>query len=277
MTFVAIALLVLSPALLLMAKRKKKEMMEKRVRKKHAYQKRIYIHSIKQEHLKTHNLRQQASEATKMAAREGGEFNEIETVEEAVTFPISKSMVYVAKALHNKPHGQATNESLAEAKEKCQANGVSLTSCEKMSGTFAHNFVNVAYEDSPDHVPFLPFSPFKEELCKFVQEHGTETPHKRDLLESGFAKRFILGFKQGQGLHSRKTDWVQPGNDSNSRVGLAFFNPEEDKTSQMSPGLKAAIGDVASKLKQFTEKAYPGRTPDPLRERLFGNRFAAIW
>ena len=204
MTFVAIALLLLSPALLLMAKKKKrskKEMMEKRVRKKHAHQKRICIHSIKQERLPTHNLRQQADKMAKMAAREGGEFNEIGTVEEAVTFPISNNMVCVGKSLHNKPHGQATNESLTEAKQTYEANGVPLSCCERMSGTFAHSFVKVACEDSPDFAPFQSFNPFKQELCKFVQKHGTETPHKRDLLESGFAKRFIVaatlfGFSQ---------------------------------------------------------------------------------
>ena len=168
-------------------------------------------------------------------------------------------------------------ESLTEAKQTYEANGVPLSCYERMSGTFAHSFVKVAYEDSPDFAPFQSFNPFKQELCKFVQKHGTETPHKRDLLESGFAKRFIVGFKQGQGHHSSNTVWVQPGNDSDSRVGLAFFNPEEDKISQMSPGLKAAIGDVASKLKQFMEKSHPGRVSDQLRERLFGSRFAAIW
>lgn len=45
----------------------------------------------------------------------------------------------------------------------------------------------------------------------------------------------------------------------------------------MSPGLKAAIGEVGSNLRQFMEKAYPGRVPNQLRERLFGRRFAAIW
>ena len=126
-----------------------------------------------------------------MAARDGGEFNEIETVEEAVTFPISNNMAHLGKSLHTKPHGQATNEHLTAAKQSCEANGVSFSSCERMS--------------------------------------------------------------------------------------LLLLQPEEDKTSQMSPGLKAAIGNVASKLKQFMEKAYPGRAPNQLRERLFGGHFAAIW
>ena len=73
----------------------------------------------------------------KAVAREGGEFHDIDSVERAITFPISNSMVYVGTAFHAKPHGQAPNNSLTTAIDSYQAHGVPVEVCDRMSGTIA--------------------------------------------------------------------------------------------------------------------------------------------
>ena len=114
-------------------------------------------------------MRPGSKKETKAAAREGGEFHEIGNVDKAITFPMAKNMVCIGNGWDNKPHGQATNESLDEAKKLFAENQVQLTCCEKMTGTFSHEFVNVAYEDSTDFQPFLSFNPFKKELVEFCR------------------------------------------------------------------------------------------------------------
>ena len=94
-----------------------------------------------------------------------------------------------------------------------------------------------------------------------MKEHGKETPHKRDILKNGTAVRLTVGFVQGQGTHSKSTDWVR-AEGGKDKTPLCFFQAKKEtalsKTlGKMSPGLKCAIGNVISNLRQFTDKVFP--------------------
>lgn len=256
-------------------RRSKANNKEARIRKKtHAYTKRIYIHSLKPESEKTHKLRAHGDKAAKEVARAGGEFHEIQTVARAVTFPISANMVYVAKALHNKPHGQAAMD-LKEAKRAYLEHGVTLKSVDSVSGGFSDEFVAVAHDNAADFEPFLFFDPFKERLARLIKKIGKETPHKRDLLETGEAKRATVGFVQGQSKHSKLSECARLGN---KKQQLCFFQGKKEDCwfHGMDADLKLAVGKVATALRSFMEKHYQ-RDVDALREKLFGSRFAMLF
>ena len=181
--------------------------------KNHGIQKRLFLQVVRGDQQKNNKLRSGNKFEVKESVR--GEFDQVGIVERAVTWDISKEMVYCGKKFHELPHSSANQDRLNAAIKayREQGNlgqGAAVRHIKINSPGFKcfdDDLVKVAFIGSEEVTEFQQLGVNQQRILEFVASNGEVKPGHD---EGGEARRISIRFSQpqnGKNSHKKRVMW----------------------------------------------------------------------